>query len=143
MINFSIYKMKYFISIIKFRIQLREFMLIMALKNGIYFKVKQWLILKCRIFILSIKYIPYFHSLLIGRMKENFAPFPSSLFSAHIFPPWASTMLLQIYRPRPVPWKDFDANFVNSLGKISESIPWPLSLTVIIIPWLALLLSLL
>jgi hypothetical protein len=43
-------------------------------------------------------------------------------------------MLLQIYGPRPVPWKDFDANFVNSLGNISESIPLPLSLTVIIIP---------
>ena len=29
-------------------------------------------------------------------------------------------------KPNPVPLYDFDANFVNNLGNIAESIPWPL-----------------
>ena len=33
--------------------------------------------------------------------------------------------------PRPVPTIDFVANFVNNLGRISVSIPWPASLTLI------------
>jgi len=39
-------------------------------------------------------------------------------------------ILLEIYRPNPVPpISDFEANFVNNLGKISESIPGPASFT--------------
>ena len=64
-----------------------------------------------------------------GRLKLNVAPFPSVLFSAHILPPWASTILLEIYNPRPVPEKDFEANFENSFGIISAWIPEPVSLT--------------
>ena len=52
------------------------------------------------------------------------------LFSAHILPPCASMILLDIYRPRPVPpLSDFEANLANSLGNTSESIPIPVSLT--------------
>jgi len=36
-------------------------------------------------------------------------------------------MLFDIKRPSPVPAVDFVANFVNSLGNISESIPAPVS----------------
>jgi hypothetical protein len=36
-------------------------------------------------------------------------------------------MLFDMKRPSPVPAVDFVANFVNSLGNISESIPWPVS----------------
>src|ERR671914_679772 len=46
-------------------------------------------------------------------------------------PPCASTIFLQIYRPRPVPEKDLDENLVKSLGIISESTPEPLSHTLI------------
>src|SRR5919201_1674956 len=66
-------------------------------------------------------------SLAIGSVNENVAPFPSLLFSAHILPPCASIIFLQIYRPRPVPEKDLDENFVKSLGIISGSTPEPLS----------------
>ena len=52
----------------------------------------------------------------MGKLNENVAPFPSSLFLAQIFPPWASIMFFDMKRPKPVPWKDFDANFVNNLG---------------------------
>ena len=39
-------------------------------------------------------------------------------------------ILLDIYRPRPVPpLSDFEANLANSLGNTSESIPIPVSLT--------------
>ena len=41
-------------------------------------------------------------------------------------------ILLDIYRPNPVPTIDFVANFVNSLGIISGSIPWPVSVTLTI-----------
>jgi hypothetical protein len=34
-------------------------------------------------------------------------------------------------KPRPVPSKDFEANFVNSLGNISGAIPVPVSLILI------------
>jgi hypothetical protein len=47
---------------------------------------------------------------------------PSRLFSAHIFPSSASTILLDINKPRPVPVIDFVAHFVNNLGYISISI---------------------
>src|SRR6266487_4701693 len=74
-------------------------------------------------------------SLLIGRLKLKVAPtpplpsLPSILFSAHISPPWASIILLQINKPSPIPGllSDFVANFENNLGKISESIPLPVS----------------
>jgi len=64
---------------------------------------------------------------LIGKLKLNVPPFLFELFSAHIFPPWASIMLFEINNPNPVPSKDFVANFENSLGKISQSMPVPLS----------------
>ena len=35
-------------------------------------------------------------SLLIGKLNANVAPLPSVLFSAHILPPWASTIPLEI-----------------------------------------------
>jgi hypothetical protein len=59
------------------------------------------------------------------------------LFPAHILPPWASTILLDMNNPNPVPDSDFVANFVNSLGIISGSIPLPLSLTLIVIALLS------
>ena len=37
-------------------------------------------------------------------------------------------MLFDMKRPSPVPVVDFVANFVNSLGNISESMPMPVSL---------------
>ena len=37
-------------------------------------------------------------------------------------------MLLEINNPNPVPSKDLEANFVKSLGRISLSIPCPVSL---------------
>ena len=45
-------------------------------------------------------------------------------------PPWASIILLDMKRPSPVPpvVVDLVANFVNSLGNISGSIPIPVSL---------------
>jgi hypothetical protein len=36
-------------------------------------------------------------------------------------------MLFDMNRPSPVPVLDFVANFVNSLGNISESMPGPVS----------------
>lgn len=60
------------------------------------------------------------------------APLPLTLFSAHILPPWASTILLEIYNPSPVPLSDFLVNFVNNLGNISGSIPVPVSSILII-----------
>jgi hypothetical protein len=51
------------------------------------------------------------------------------LFFAQILPPWASTILFEIYNPKPVPSEDFVANFSNSLGNISELIPVPVSST--------------
>ena len=56
-----------------------------------------------------------------GRLNSNTAPpLLSGLFSAHILPPCASTMLLQINNPKPVPVSDAVANFVNNLGTISS-----------------------
>ena len=66
---------------------------------------------------------------------------PLELFSAHILPPWASIIFLTIKRPRPVPWSDLVANFVNSLGKISLSMPIPLSFIITITLLLLLPLS--
>src|SRR5215207_10633191 len=88
-----------------------------------------------------ILYHIYRYQLAIGNVKENVAPFPSLLFLAHILPPCASIIFLQIYRPRPVPEKDLDENLVKSLGIISESTPEPLSHTSIMA--ISLLLSLL
>ena len=39
-------------------------------------------------------------------------------------------MLFDMKRPSPVPVADFVANFVNSLGNISESMPGPVSVIV-------------
>jgi hypothetical protein len=38
-------------------------------------------------------------------------------------------ILFAINNPKPIPEKDFEANFENSLGKSSESIPVPVSFT--------------
>jgi hypothetical protein len=51
--------------------------------------------------------------------------FSTELFFAQILPPCASTIPLQMYNPRPVPFSDFVANLVNSLGTISKSMPFP------------------
>jgi hypothetical protein len=68
--------------------------------------------------------------MLTGRLNENVAPLSSALFSAHILPPCASMMLLDIYKPKPVPpLSEFEANFENSLGNISASIPLTVSFT--------------
>ena len=75
--------------------------------------------------------------LLSGRLNANVAPIPSSLFWAHILPPWASTMALEINKPKPVPVTDFVANFVNNLGNISGSIPVPVSF-ILTITWSSL-----
>jgi len=62
--------------------------------------------------------------LLNVRLNANVAPFfPSLLFLAHILPPCASIMLLEINSPNPVPVSDFAANFENNRGYISGSIP--------------------
>ena len=37
-------------------------------------------------------------------------------------------MLFEINKPSPVPLDDFETNFSNSLGNMSESIPEPVSL---------------
>ena len=76
---------------------------------------------------MSSKVHPFFAT---GKVNVNVAPFPSSLFRVSVLPPWASIMLLDIYKPSPVPFSDFDANFSNSLGIISRSMPLPVSLTV-------------
>ena len=44
-------------------------------------------------------------------------------------------------KPNPVPLYDFDANFVNNLGNIVESIPWPESFTQTLIELLFLFFS--
>src|ERR671913_39952 len=70
---------------------------------------------------------------LTDRLNENVAPsFPPPLFLwlkllflAHILPPCASTILLEMNRPKPVPFSDLVANFVNNLGIIDGSIPGP------------------
>jgi len=51
------------------------------------------------------------------------------LFAAHILPPCASIIFFEIKSPRPVPFPDVLANFENSFGVISVSIPEPLSFT--------------
>src|SRR5215208_2322486 len=69
-----------------------------------------------------------------GRVKLKVAPFLSGLFSAHIVPSWASIMLFDMNNPNPVPpasFLDLLANFENNLFNSSESIPIPVSLTVI------------
>jgi hypothetical protein len=64
-----------------------------------------------------------------GKVKKKVAPFSSLLLLAPIMPPWASIILLDMKRPSPVPLVvDFVANFANSLGNISGSIPVPVSL---------------
>jgi hypothetical protein len=63
----------------------------------------------------------------------NVAPLPSVLLVAYSSPPCASIIFLEIYRPNPVPLLDLVANFENSLGNISECIPVPVSLIVMIV----------
>jgi hypothetical protein len=82
----------------------------------------------------------FFFSCFNGRVKANVAPLPSALFLAHILPPCDSTMYLEIYNPNPVPLSDFVANLENIFGKISRSIPIPVSL-ILMIDVLLLLLS--
>src|SRR5918996_1582532 len=74
----------------------------------------------------------------MDKLKENVAPFPSTLFSAQILPLCASIMLFEMYNPSPVPPSpsaraDVDVNLVNSFGKISGSMPVPVSDTLTII----------
>lgn len=57
---------------------------------------------------------------------------PLGLFWPEIIPPCDSIILLDKYKPRPVPEKDFEANLEKSFGIISESIPVPVSVTVTI-----------
>ena len=52
----------------------------------------------------------------MGMLKANVAPLPSLLFSAHIFPPWDSTIFFARKRPSPVPFSDLVANLVKRLG---------------------------
>jgi hypothetical protein len=68
----------------------------------------------------------------MGRVNANVAPNPSGLFSAHILPPCASVIFFDMKSPSPVPFSDLLANFSNSFGKISRSIPLPESLTLTI-----------
>jgi hypothetical protein len=63
-----------------------------------------------------MKLTNYYEDINSGKLNANVAPLPSLLFSAHILPPWASTIFLEIYKPNPVPSKDFVANLVNNLG---------------------------
>jgi hypothetical protein len=58
-----------------------------------------------------------------GRLTENIAPLPSALFSAHILPPWASIVPLEIKNPDPDPVSELVTNFENNLSYSSESIP--------------------
>jgi hypothetical protein len=67
-----------------------------------------------------------------GRLTENIAPLPSALFSAHILPPWASIVPLEIKNPDPDPVSELVTNFENNLSYSSESIPVPLSFMLII-----------
>ena len=71
--------------------------------------------------------------MLIGRLNENIAPLPLALFSAQILPPWDSTMFFDMNKPNPVPpVSDTTANFENSFGNTSGSIPAPVSFIVVI-----------
>ncbi len=65
--------------------------------------------------------------MLSGRANANVTPLPSALFCTQIFPPWASIILFDMNKPKPVPVTDFVANFANNLGIISGSIPVPVS----------------
>ena len=56
----------------------------------------------------------------IDILNENLAPMPSLLFSAHILPPWASMILLEINNPKPVSSFDFETNIEHNLGNISD-----------------------
>ena len=65
--------------------------------------------------------------MLTGRITQKVAPLPSGLFSAQIFPPWASTTLLEINNPKPTPpASDFVTNFPNNL-EYPGSMPVPVS----------------
>ena len=66
-----------------------------------------------------------YHSLTLtnGRTMVNVAPLLSELLAAYNFPPCASIIFLEIYRPDPVPLRDLVANFEKSLGNISGCIP--------------------
>jgi hypothetical protein len=51
-------------------------------------------------------------------------------------------MLFEINKPNPVPLDDFETNFSNSLGNMSESIPEPVSMMLTMMTSLLLLLLL-
>ena len=57
----------------------------------------------------------------------------ASLFLAHILPPWASIIFLDIYRPSPVPELEPETNFVKSFLATSADIHCPLSVMLTII----------
>src|SRR5919202_1633722 len=105
--------------------------------NTHHYLIAYVLLLKCRLFScrLSPRLYPLFEALHnqlgcvvlhdnTGKLNENVAPLSSLLFSAHILPPCASTILFDMNNPKPVPpISDFEANFVNNFGSMSESIP--------------------
>jgi hypothetical protein len=57
-----------------------------------------------------------------GKAKENVVPFPS-LLSTEMVPPWASTSLLQMANPNPVPLGFVVKNGVKSFPMFSFEIP--------------------
>ena len=69
----------------------------------------------------------------VGMVKVNRAPRPGPSLSAHIRPPWASTIPLQTARPRPVPPpcspESTRENFLNRWGRLSAGMPRPSSET--------------
>ena len=72
----------------------------------------------------------------VGIVKVNRAPMPGPSLSAHIRPPCASTIPLQMARPRPDPATpllrsspSLRVNFLNRYGSRSEGMPLPSSAT--------------
>src|ERR671910_205306 len=85
-------------------------------------------------FISSLSYSNYFLACwLSGRVNVNFAPVVSLLLllllvsSIQILPPCASSILLEMYNPRPTPFCDLVMNLSNNLSFTSKSIPVPRS----------------
>ena len=71
--------------------------------------------------------VPLPASSTVGIVKVNRAPMPGLSLSAHIRPPWASTIPLQMASPRSSP--PGRVNFLNRYGSRSEGMPLPSSST--------------
>jgi hypothetical protein len=54
-------------------------------------------------FVTALPNLLFYYYLANGRTMVNVAPLPSELLLAYNFPPCASTIFLEIYRPNPVP----------------------------------------